>query len=399
MHGMRSSAMRDMMALTQRPEVISFAGGLPDLESFTAQLLEQLCAEVAQTGKDRALQYGATEGNAGAKRAIRTVMAAEGMQVEDEGLIVTTGGQQVLDLFARVLIDPGDVVIAEGPTYPGVVPVFSSYQADVRHIPLDEEGLDPALVETMLDELAHEGVRPKYLYTIPTFQNPGGTTMSVERRHRLVELAAERNLLVLEDNPYSMLRFEGEAVPTLRSLDQHGNVAYLGTFSKIFAPGVRLGWVEAPAPILARINLVKQAADLCSSSLSQGLVERFFTEHNWPAYVQGVSEVYRRRRDAMIAGMAEHFPPGSTWTTPQGGLFIWATLPPVIDTQDLLARAIRENVAFVPGMAAFLDGSGTSSMRLNFSAVSEERVAEGIKRLGEVACEMVELAERLGVQR
>lgn len=397
MNGMRSSAMRDLMAITQRPEVISLAGGLPDTSAFDADLLRDLCAQIAGSDSAGALQYGPTEGMAGCVRAIQAVMAAEGMEVEESSVIVTTGGQQVLDLFARTFLDPGDVVIAEGPTYPGVVPVFSSYQADVRHIPLDEHGLDPARVETMLDELAQEGTRAKYLYTIPTFQNPGGTTMSVERRHRLVELAVERDLLILEDNPYSMLRYEGEPVPTLRSLDTHGYVAYLGTFSKIFAPGVRLGWIEAPAPILARINLVKQAADLCSNTFTQQLVTRFFEEHDWQAYIARLCDVYRSRRDAMLRALEEHFPDGTTWTEPEGGLFVWATLPAVVDTQDLLARALRENVAFVPGAAAFLDGTGGNSMRLNFSAVPEDRIEEGIRRLGAVIAEVMHLAQRLGV--
>jgi 2-aminoadipate transaminase len=321
------------------------------------------------------------------------------MAVEGEQVIVTTGGQQGLDLFARTFIDPGDVVIAEGPTYPGVVPVLSSCQADVRHIPLDEDGLDPARLEAMLDDLDAEGIRPSYLYTIPTFQNPGGTTQTLERRKRTVEIAAERDLLVLEDDPYSMLRFEGTQVPTLRSLDGAGNVAYLGTFSKLFAPGVRVGWIEAPEPILARINLAKQAADLCSSPLAQLLVHRFLTTRDWRAWVDRLCDTYRSRRDAMFAALEAHFPPEATWTKPEGGLFVWATLPEVIDTQDLLARALTANVAFVPGASAYLDGSsGQSSMRLNFSAVDEKRIEEGIRRLGEVIAQTLDLARAMGIE-
>jgi 2-aminoadipate transaminase len=397
MHGMRASAMRDLMAITVRPEVISLAGGLPDTSAFDSKLLASICTDIAMKASAGALQYGPTEGLPLVKRAITEVMAAEDMVVHEDDMLVTTGGQQVLDMFARTFIDPGDVVIAEGPTYPGAVPVFANFQADVRHVPLDEDGLDPAAVEQLLDDLQTEGVRPKYLYTIPTFQNPGGTTTTLERRKRLVELAAERDLLVLEDNPYSMLRYDGEPVPTLRSLDTHGNVAYLGTFSKIFAPGVRLGWIEAPAPILSRINLVKAAADLCSSPFNQMLVASFFLEHDWRGYIARLCDVYRSRRDAMLEALEEHFPPGTSWTTPEGGLFIWATLPAVVDTQDLLARALKENVAFVPGSGAFLDGTGGNSMRLNFSAVPEDRIREGIKRLGTVISEVIELAERLGV--
>lgn len=397
MHGMRSSVMRDLMAITQRPEVISLAGGLPDTSAFDPALLSEICSTIATESSARALQYGPTEGLSHAHEAICAVMAAEGMTISPDDVLVTTGGQQVLDLFARAFIDPGDVVIAEGPTYPGVIPVFSSYQADVRHVQIDQDGLDPAAVARMLDDLKTEGVRAKYLYTIPTFQNPGGTTMTLERRQKLVELAAERDLLILEDNPYSMLRFDGEAVPTLRSLDTHGSVAYLGTFSKIFAPGVRLGWIEAPSAILSRINLVKQAADLCSSTFSQLVVSRFFLEHDWQEYIARLCDLYRGRRDAMLEALEAHFPEGTTWTQPEGGLFIWATLPGVVDTTDLLARALRENVAFVPGAGAFLDGTGGNSMRLNFSAVPEESIVEGIRRLGAVIKEVMDLAESLGV--
>jgi 2-aminoadipate transaminase len=398
--GMRSSVMRDLMAITQRPEVISLAGGLPDTGAFDRELLVELVTRIAREDGAAALQYGATEGIKPTVDAICEVMRAEGMDPDPANIIVTTGGQQVLDLFARTFLDPGDVVIAEGPTYPGVVPCFNAVQADVRHVPLDADGLDPEKVEAMLDELAREGLRAKYLYTIPTFQNPGGCTTTLARRERLVDLAAERDLLVLEDNPYSLLRYEGDPVPTMRSLDQHERVAYLGTFSKIFSPGVRVGWIEAPRPILQRINLMKQAADLCSSPFMQLLVARFFEEGDgtaWREWVDRLCGVYRERRDAMVEAIDEHFPAGVDYTTPQGGLFLWATLPGVIDTTDLLARALEKNVAFVPGAGAFLDGTGTSSMRLNFSAMPPDRIREGIARIGAAAGEVLDLASSLGL--
>jgi 2-aminoadipate transaminase len=398
--GMRSSVMRDLMAITQRPEVISLAGGLPDTAAFDRELLTTLMSDIASNQGATALQYGPTEGIRSVIDVIVEVMRAEDMDPDPSNIIVTAGGQQVLDLFARTFLDPGDVVIAEGPTYPGVVPCFSAVQADVRHVPLDADGLDPVRVEALLDELAQENVRAKYLYTIPTFQNPGGCTTTLERRKRLVELASERDLIILEDNPYSMLRYEGEPLPTLRSLDTEDRVAYLGTFSKIFSPGVRVGWVEAPKPILARLNLMKQAADLCSSTLSQLLVTSFFTRDEgqaWRAWVTRLNGIYRERRDAMVAAIDEHFPSEVRYTTPQGGLFLWATLPSAIDTTDLLARALERDVAFVPGAGAFLDGNGTSSMRLNFSAMPSERIVEGIKRIGEAANEALELARTLGL--
>jgi 2-aminoadipate transaminase len=398
--GMRSSVMRDLMAITQRPEVISLAGGLPDTGAFDKVLLEEIVGRIARDEGSAALQYGPTEGIRGVIDVIVEVMGTEGMEPDPANIIVTTGGQQVLDLFARTFLDPGDVVIAEGPTYPGVVPCFDAVQADVRHVPLDADGLDPEKVEALIDDLAREGLKPKYLYTIPTFQNPGGVTTTLERRHRLIELAHERDLIILEDNPYSLLRYEGEPVPTLRSLDQHERVAYLGTFSKIFSPGVRVGWIEAPRPILARINLMKQAADLCSSTFMQLLVTRFFTADGgdlWKRWVDDLNGIYRVRRDAMVEAIGEHFPPETQFTVPQGGLFLWATLPTAIDTTDLLARALKKDVAFVPGAGAYTDGNGSNSMRLNYSAMEPDRIREGIRRIGETANEVLDLARSLGL--
>lgn len=398
--GMRSSVMRDLMAVTARPDVISLAGGLPETGAFDRDVLASITAEVCAVDHAAALQYGPTDGMDAMKDVVRDVMAHEGMRASSSNIVITAGGQQVLDLIARIFIDPGDVVLAEGPTYPGAVPVFLSYQADVRHLPLDRQGLHPDLVAQALDSLETEGRRAKYLYTIPTFHNPGGVSMSLERRKALIKLARERDLIILEDNPYSMLRFDGDPLPTLRELDQDGdNVLYLGTFSKIFAPGIRLGWLEAPQPILDKVNLSKQAADLCSSTMSQHIVQRFFHNHDWAAYVSELADVYRSRRDAMLAGLEEFFPEGSTWTRPDGGLFIWATLPQAIDTQDLLARALHEKVAFVPGSGAYAqEGLGTHSMRLNFSAVGEDDITEGVARLGRVIDEAIDLADQLGLE-
>jgi len=388
---MRSSAMRDMMAVTERPEVISLAGGLPDTSTFPPETFAAVAQRIATESCARALQYGPTEGVGETKECIAEVMAAEGMAVDGDDLIVTTGGQQVLDLVTKTLIDPGDVVVAEGPTYPGAVPVFSSYQADVVQIDVDERGMRVDLLDETLERLEREGRRPKFVYTVPSFQNPAGVTMSLERRRQLVEIARRRELLVLEDNPYGLLRYEGSPEPTLRSLDGGLYVMYLGTFSKILSPGIRLGWVAAPPPVLEKINLGKQAADLCTSTLSQLLVSAYFEEARWRGYVDSLTEVYRDRRDTMLDALAEFFPPEAEWTRPAGGLFIWVTLPDFIDTTDLLARALRENVAFVPGEGAYLDGRGRSSMRLNFSGSDEDAVREGVRRIGKVVSEQVAL--------
>jgi 2-aminoadipate transaminase len=388
---MKSSAMRDLMAVTARPEVISLAGGLPDTSTFPPHTFAAVAQRIASESCAKALQYGPTEGLEETKHCIAAVMAAENMRADPEDVIVATGGQQVIDLVTKTLIDPGDVVIAEGPTYPGAIPVFSSYEADVVQIDVDAEGMRVDLLEEALERLDRDGRRPKFVYTVPSFQNPAGVTMSLPRRKRLVEVAHERELLVLEDNPYGLLRYEGDPNATLLSLDGGVYVMYLGTFSKILSPGIRLGWVVAPPPVLEKINLGKQGADLCTSTLSQLMVQAYFEQGRWLDYVQSLTEIYRARRDTMLDALADHFPTQAEWTRPGGGLFIWATLPDFIDTTDLLARALRDNVAFVPGEAAFLDGRGRSSMRLNFSGCGEEDIREGIRRIGEVVKEQVEL--------
>ena len=388
---MKSSAMRDLMALTERPEIISLAGGWPDTSTFPADSYASLMSTVASDSCSRALQYGPTEGLTLVKRCIAEVMREEQMEIDEDELIVTTGGQQVIDLVCKTLLDPGDVVVCEAPTYPGAVPAFCAYEADVVQVTMDRDGMRVEELEGILDELERAGRRPKFIYTVPNFHNPAGVTMSLERRRELVRIAGERELLVLEDNPYGLLRYEGSPLSTLRALDGGEFVIYAGTFSKILSPGVRLGWAAAPAPVLQRMNVGKQASDLCSSSISQYFVGAYFDSGAWQGYVRSLIEIYRRRRDVMLDALAEHLPREAEWTHPQGGLFIWATLPAYIDTTDLLARALEEHVAFVPGRAAYIDGRGGSSMRLNFSGVDEDDIREGIRRIGEVVREQVAL--------
>ncbi len=398
--GMKSSAMREMMALTERPDVISLAGGLPDTSTFPPELYAKLMAQVAAESTARALQYGPTEGMAATVSCIVAAMAQEGTAIDPSEVIVTTGGQQVIDLVCKALIDPGDVIVAEAPTYPGAVPTFSAYQAEVEQIEMDADGMPIDALEATLDRLREQGRTPKFIYTIPNFQNPGGVTMSLARRRRLVQVARERELLVLEDNPYGLLRYEGEALPTLYSLDAEAAgsgspptrsdlVIYLGTFSKILSPGLRLGWAVAPRPVLEKLNLGKQGADLCSSPVTQMFVAAYFAERTaggapaWIEYVERLRDLYRRRRDVMLEALEEHFGGRARWTRPEGGLFIWATLDGDVDTTDLMARS--EGVAFVPGRAAYVDGRrGSSSMRLNFAGVPDEDIREGIRRIGRI---------------
>ncbi|HET9119556.1 MAG TPA: PLP-dependent aminotransferase family protein [Solirubrobacterales bacterium] len=393
---MRSSAMRDLMAITARPEVISLAGGLPDTSTFPAESFAAQMTRIAHESSAEALQYGPTEGFDQTKDCLLEVMAAEDMAPDRDDLIVTTGGQQAIDLITKTLVDPGDPVVCEAPTYPGAVPTFCSYEADVHQVTTDDDGMRIDELEELLAELARQGRRPKFIYSVPSFQNPAGVTLSDQRRRRLVELAREHEVLIVEDNPYGLLRYDGEPHPTLYSLDGGDYVLYLGTLSKILSPGIRIGWVAAPPPVLEKIGLGKQAADLCTSTLAQYFVREYFGEGRWRNYVEDLVEIYRNRRDAMLEALERHFPPQAVWSEPQGGLFLWATLPDYIDTTDLLAKALRENVAFVPGRAAYVDGtSGASSMRLNFSASDEGELREGIRRIGHVITEQIQLYETI----
>src|SRR3954451_10830731 len=393
---MRSSAMRDLMAITARPDVISLAGGLPDTSTFPPETFAAQMTKIAQESAAEALQYGPTEGFTESKAAIRRVMEAEGMSPDTEDIIVTTGGQQALDLVAKTLVDPGDVVICEAPTYPGAVPVFCSYEAETHQIPMDSDGMRVDELGSRIDRLDADGRKPKFIYSVPSFQNPAGVTLSLERRHRLVGLARSREGLVVEANPYGLLRYEGDPVPPLYQLDGGDYVIYVGTLSKILSPGIRIGWALAPPPVMEKIALGKQATDLCTSTLSQYFALEYFGEGRWRDYIDSLCEIYRSRRDAMLEALERHFPAQATWTRPGGGLFVWATLPEYLDSSDLLAKALRENVAFVPGAAAYVDWrQGSNSMRLNFSGSDEEEIREGIRRIGAVVGEQVELYETI----
>ena len=392
---MRSSAMRDMMAITARPEIISLAGGLPDTSTFPVDAFVAEMDRIASGKVPEVLQYGPTEGLQLVREQITEVMLAEQMHVDVADVTVTTGGQQAIDLITKVLIDPGDILICDAPTYPGAIPTFCSYEAEIIQIESDADGMRIDILEQTLAELAERGRKPKFIYSVPTFQNPGGVTLSLERRQQLVAIARRHEILIVEDNPYGLLRYEGEALPTLYALDGGAYVVYLGTFSKILSAGLRIGWVVAPPPIREKIVLGKGASDLCTSTLTQDFAGEYFKKGNWQQYVDDLIGIYRSRRDAMVGAMSEYFPHGATWNKPHGGLFIWATMPDVLDTSDMLAKAISKGVAFVPGTSAYVDGRGASSMRLNFSGVREDEIIEGIRRIGAVAREQLDLYETM----
>jgi 2-aminoadipate transaminase len=396
--GIVSSVMRDLMSMAGRPEIISLAGGFPNTEAFERGVFDEVVEAVSRDHLAATLQYGPTEGLTELRELIVEIMAHEGARAGVDDIMVTSGGQQAIDLSIRTFVNPGDTILAEGPTYPGAVPCFTTYEARVEHVPMDDDGLRVDLMEEALDRLAAEGRPPKLLYTIPNFHNPAGVTMALERRERLIEIAHERELLIVEDNPYGQIRFDGEPLPTLWELDKGaGWVIYLSTFSKILAPGTRVGWVAAPAPVLRKMNLGKQAADLCTSTISQRFVIEYLRRYDWREYVARLNGIYRLRRDALLRALEEEMPADATWTRPNGGLFVWATLPDYIDTTNLAAAALeRHEVAFVPGRGAYLDGRGGHSMRLNFSGIPEAVISEGVRRLGIAVGEATDLHRALG---
>jgi len=389
MAGVRSSAVRDLFAAASRPDMISFAGGMPDVARVPAEAAAMAASEAVLHEGAAALQYGSSEGRPALRVTIAELMAEIGVRLGADDIIVTAGAQQGLDLLAKVFIDPGDVVVTEGPTYVGALQAFSAYEPRIECVPMDEGGMRVDALEETLTRLGPRGA--KFIYTIPNFQNPAGVTLLPERRRRLLELARAYDIPVIEDDPYGRLRFDGGHVKPLRALDE--DVIYLGTFSKIFAPGLRLGWMTAPHPILAKVLLAKQAADLCGSAFAQVTAERYFAGTRWRRVLQGLNRAYSGRRDAMLSALHEHFPAEVRWTRPEGGFFVWVELPNFLDAGTLLAEAVEHGVTFVPGSAFFPDGRGRNCMRLAFCYAEPEAIEEGIRRLAEV------IEDRLGLYR
>ena len=388
--GMSASEIRALFAVAARPEIVSFAGGMPATSALDMEAVEAVAARVIRETGATALQYGGGQGRPELRRALVEVMDHQGVPAHADDLVITVGGQQALELIAKCFIDPGDLVLAEGPTYVGGIGALTSHQADIRHVPMDADGLQVDLLEERLHALAAEGRRAKFVYVIPNHQNPAGVSMSIERRLRLAELADEHDLLILEDDPYGLLTFNGDTLPSIRSLVP-SRVIYVGTMSKTFAPGVRTGWIVAPRPIRDKLVLLREAADLCPSNLTQMVVEGWLTSQPWREQIKRFREVYRDKADTMLGALGDEMPDGVTWTVPVGAFYVWLTVPRGIDTSDLLAKAISNRVAYVPGRGFYADGSGGNQMRLCFSYPEVERIAEGVQRLGELLHAELEL--------
>lgn len=392
--GMTASEIRALFAVASRPEVVSLAGGMPYLSALPMDTVAATVAQMLATNGETALQYGSGQGDPTLREQILEVMALEGISAHADEIVVTTGSQQALDLVTRIFIDPGDVVLAEAPSYVGALGVFAAYQAEVAHVAFDDDGLIPQALEERILGLKTAGKRIKFLYTVPNFHNPAGTTMSLERRPVIVEICQRHGILVLEDNPYGLLGFDREPFAAMRTLSEEG-VVYLGSFSKTFAPGLRVGWALAPHAIREKLVLASESAILCPSAYSQMTVSTYLATCDWKAQIKVYRELYRERRDAMIDALGVMLPQ-ATWTYPDGGFYVWLTLPDGLNAKAMLPRAVTERVAYVPGTAFFADGTGHRNVRLSYCYPDPDRIREGVRRFAGVVQSELELLETFG---
>lgn len=380
----KQSAVRDVFDISIRPGLVSLAGGSPSLRSLPLKELGESARRIVADHGLESLQYGAGQGMAELRRQACEVMAAEGIRDADpEDIVITTGSQSAQDVAAKVFCNPGDVVLCEDPTYVGALNAFEAYEVDLESVPMDREGLIPEALEEKIAWLRGQGRTIKMLYTIPSFNNPSGITLTAPRRQRIVDICTAANILILEDNPYGMLRFDGRPLTPLRARNPH-DVLYLGSFSKIFAPGVRVGWALVPKHLHRRFYLACEAVVLCPSPLTQMLVSAYLRDYDWMQHIRNSRVLYAQRCDAMLSALSEHLPDGVSWTVPDGGFFVWLSLPEGVDTYPLLREAIDAGVVFIPGAAFTPSDEPSNKLRLAFSAVSAEDIREGVRRLAPV---------------
>lgn len=378
MEHVRASEIRELLKITERPEVISFAGGLPAPELFPLEALARVSAQLILEDGAKALQYSTTEGCEPLREKIAARMnKVFGSRVDSREILITSGSQQALDFIGKVFIDKGDEIFLESPSYLGAINAFRAYEPCFVEVETDSDGMLPESLEKTLDKAK----RPKFIYVVPDFQNPTGRTWSLERRRALVEIASKHGVPVIEDNPYGELRFDGDILPAVKALDTTGLVVYLGTFSKTLCPGMRIGWIAADAHLLDKFVLIKQGADLHTSTISQMQINRLLDTFDFEGHIQTIRKAYRSRRDAMVKAMEAYFPPDITFNRPQGGLFTWAELPEGMNARILLEKAVEDHVAFVPGGSFYPCAPKENTLRLNFSNMPESRITEGIRRL------------------
>ena len=383
-NNIKPSPIRELLKLTQKPGVISFAGGLPAPEMFPIEGMKVASLKVLEREGREALQYSTTEGHPPLRQFIADRMRSMGIETDPANILITNGSQQGLEFTSKIFIDDGDVILCESPSYVGAINAFNAYLPKFVEIPMDDNGIIMEDLEKALNDYPNA----KFIYTIPDFQNPTGRTMAIDRRKKIVELAKKYDVLILEDSPYGELIFEGEKMPPVKSFDKDGNVIFLGTFSKTFCPGLRVGWVEAQPDIIRKYILVKQGADLQTNSMSQREISAFLEVNDFDEHIQKIIDVYRSRRDVMLGTMAEEFPPEIKYSFPHGGLFTWVILPNGIDAADVLKKALELDVAFVPGSSFFPNGGNENHFRLNYGTMDEKNIIEGITRLGKVLKEL-----------
>ena len=382
---MKPSAIRELLALIAKPEIISLAGGLPDPNLFPVETFRESMDKVIRDNPKIVLQYGGTPGYDPLRKLLVERCNNEGEGIKLENLIVTTASQQGIDLVGKVFIDPGDTVVVEAPTYLAAIQAWSVYGAKFVTVDMDDNGMKVDLLEEKLKELDKKGIKPKFIYTIPTFQNPAGYTMPLERRKKLLAMAKERDIPIIEDNPYGDLRFEGEHIPSFQALDtDNSHVISLRTFSKILCPGLRLGWLVGPEPAVDKVLKAKQASDLCSPVTTQAAAAQFISDGHLDGHIPKIVECYREKFHAMHGAIEEHFPKvdGMTYTKAQGGMFVWVAMPERYNLTEMFDKALQNKVAYIKGSAFFANGGGHNTMRLNFSFPPKEKIVEGIKRLG-----------------
>ncbi|MGI5166128.1 PLP-dependent aminotransferase family protein [Spirillospora sp. CA-253888] len=392
---MVASEIRALFAVAARPEVVSLAGGMPYVSALPLDEVGRMVGDLVARNGAEVLQYASAQGDPLLRERICEVMSLEGITASADDVVVTVGAQQGLDLVTRIFVDPGDVVLAEAPSYVGALGTFASYQADVVHVPLDEAGLIPSALRETLERLRREGRAVKFLYTVPTFQNPAGVTLTAARRAQVLEIAAEYDVLIIEDNPYGLLGFDAEPMRALRA-DDAERVVYLGSFSKTIASGLRVGWVLAPHAVRAKLVLAAESAILCPSSFSQLAVREYLTTQPWREQIKDFRELYRERRDAMLESLDAFMPEGCTWTRPAGGFFVWLTLPEGLDAKAMAPRALAERVAYVPGTGFYSDGGGRRHMRISYCYPEPHRIREGVRRLAGVVEQEIRLRDTFG---
>jgi DNA-binding transcriptional MocR family regulator len=392
---MNPSEIRSLFAVASRPEIVSLAGGMPNLSALPMEMMAEVVRELVATNGTEALQYGSGQGHPQLRQQICDVMALEGIRASADDVIVTTGSQQALDLISRIFIDPGDVVLVEAPSYVGALGTFSQYQASVVHVETDQDGLVPAALVEAIKTVRAAGRKIKFLYLIPNYQNPTGVMLSADRRTEILEICAKEEIFIVEDNPYGLLGFDRPSPNAMRAQDSE-NVIYLGSFSKTIASGLRVGWALVPQSIKDKLVIASESSILCPSNFTQLTISSYLKDQPWRDQIASFVDLYRVRRDAMLESLEAHFPKEATWTRPGGGFYVWVTLPPEIDTKAMVPKAIVAKVAYVPGSAFYADGFGSWQMRLSYCHPTPERIREGVKALGAVVKR--ELSSRAGYQ-